>query len=558
MQHYVSSKIRSSEDINKSSHVEVDRVNYSDCHRIKDTRLDQQPLVSMTGTPKNELNKIRMDIVKRDNINEVAQDGVESTASQLQGGRLVGEVDEAARTCYERVKGMIVYLLYLLYSASVVMKRVLSCPSNQEIYERVETNETNEANESNELSSSGENKSEEEETSASVDIESVVSNPSNKENYERDKTNESNKFSSSGENMSEEERPSKGQEGSEIKTNSRGSHDKTKSGEYILSRPPKKPGGKEAVEFDTITTMSCGTTLTFENSNSTITNDLEYWKEPTIVKNENVGTGTSTDREKNEENGDMGVIKEDLPFEGFDFMGDEIDTLPQQIWFTTRKEIRNIEARKGHDIYMDGYQDYVLRKRRIAKVARKWKAPTNKPKEFKFSVNLDQSKPPEGVFMFGSAARKVPSQKFKVETKKAQGTDHMSNTTKKRRGSILIPRKINPYELRVQELKIEEDKRAKRKFLNWKRRQQQQLDKNTEVLDVSEFLRRKVPKGTRKKRRINTREQKTNKVVQKDIETTYISEGEDFCILCLEKRQQSSSAVMFARLRSNRRYKPGD
>ena len=129
----------------------------------------------------------------------------------------------------------------------------------------------------------------------------------------------------------------------------------------------------------------------------------------------------------------------------------------------------------------------------------------------------------------------------------------MGNTTKKRRGSTLIPRKINPYELRNQELKIEEDKRAKRKFLNWKRRQQQQLDKNTEVLDVSEFLRRKVSKETKKKRRINTKEQKTNKVVQEDIGTTYISEGEEFCIFCLEKRQQS-----FARLRSNRRYKPGD
>ena len=121
--------------------------------------------------------------------------------------------------------------------------------------------------------------------------------------------------------MSEEERPSKGQEGSEIKTNSRGSHDKTKSGEYILSRPPKKTGGKEAVEFDTITTMSCGTTLTFENSNSTITNDLEYWKEPTIVRMENVGTGTSIDREKNEKKGDMGVIKEDLPCGVFDLWG---------------------------------------------------------------------------------------------------------------------------------------------------------------------------------------------------------------------------------------------
>ena len=59
----------------------------------------------MTGTRKNELNKIRMDIVKRDNINEVAQDGVKSTASQLQRRRLVGEVDEAARPWYERVKG---------------------------------------------------------------------------------------------------------------------------------------------------------------------------------------------------------------------------------------------------------------------------------------------------------------------------------------------------------------------------------------------------------------------------------------------------------------------
>ena len=498
----------------------------------------------MAGTPKNELNKIRMEMMKRDN-KEVAQDGVESTASQLQGGRLVGEVDKAARTCYERVKGMIVYLLYLLYSASVVMKTVFSSPSNQGIYERVETNENNE------LSSSGENKSEEEETSASVDIESAVSNPSNKENYERNETNESNKFGSSGENISEEERPSKGQDA-------------------------EKTGGKEADEVDTITTVSWGTTLTVENMNNTITNNLEHWKGPTIVQNGNVGTGTSTDREKNEEKGDMGVIKEDLQYEGFNFMEEEIGTPPQQIWFTTGKEIRNIEGRKG---YMDGYKNHVPRKRNIVKAAKKWKSPTNKPKEFKFSANTDQSKPPEGVFMFGSAARKVPSHqeltrsqvntvkkpsrwsrfgKFKVETKKAQGTDHMGNTTKKRRGSIPTPRKINPYVLRDQELKMEEDKRAKRKFFNWKRRQQQQLDKNAEVLDVSEFLRRKVPKETRKKRRINTQEQKTNKVVQKNIETTYISEGEEFCIFCLEKRQQSSSAVMFAQLRSNKRYKPGD
>ena len=166
--------------------------------------------------------------------------------------------------------------------------------------------------------------------------------------------------------MSEEERPSKGQEGSEIKTNSRGSHDKTKSGEYVLSRPPKKTGGKEADEFDTITTVSCGTTLTFENINSTITNNLEHWKGPTIVRMENVRTETSTDREENEKKGYMGVIEEDLvPSDVFDFMGDKIGTPHQQTYFITGKEIRNIKGRKAHDTYMDGYQDDVPRKRKI-------------------------------------------------------------------------------------------------------------------------------------------------------------------------------------------------
>ena len=62
-------------------------------------------------------------------------------------------MDEAARTCYERVKGMI---LYLSYSALVGMKNVLYNPSNKEIYEQIETNERNTFN------SSGENKREEE------------------------------------------------------------------------------------------------------------------------------------------------------------------------------------------------------------------------------------------------------------------------------------------------------------------------------------------------------------------------------------------------------------
>ena len=59
------------------------------------------------------------------------------TASQLQGGRLVGEVEEAARACYEQVKGVISNSLYLLYSVSVGVKTALSNPSNKEIYDQI-------------------------------------------------------------------------------------------------------------------------------------------------------------------------------------------------------------------------------------------------------------------------------------------------------------------------------------------------------------------------------------------------------------------------------------
>ena len=54
---------------------------------------------------------------------------------------------------------------------------------------------------------------------------------------------------------------------------------------------------------------------------------------------------------------------------------------------------------------------------------------------------------------------------------------------------------------------MEESKQAQRKILNWKRRQQKKLGKKTEVLDVSEFLRKKFLKKPRnKKRQINTQE----------------------------------------------------
>ena len=128
-------------------------------------------------------------------------------------------------------------------------------------------------------------------------------------------------------------------------------------------------------------------------------------------------TETSANRVENEKTAHIGVIKEDLePSDVFDFMEDEIGAPHQQTRFITGKEIRNIEDRKCHDVYMDAYQDCVPRKRKIVKPAMKWKAPTNKLKEFKFSADTNQSKPPEGVFMFGSAARKVTETKSSLPT----------------------------------------------------------------------------------------------------------------------------------------------
>ena len=85
----------------------------------------------------------------------------------------------------------------------------------------------------------GTGESREGEKPASVDMGVVVSKSLDKEIYERIKINKSNKFSISGENKSEEERTSKGQEGSEIRTNSWSSYGKTKTGEYVLRRAPK-------------------------------------------------------------------------------------------------------------------------------------------------------------------------------------------------------------------------------------------------------------------------------------------------------------------------------
>ena len=59
--------------------------------------------------------------MKRD-TSDIAQDGAVSAASTT-GGRLSGKVDEAARTCYERVRGN---------SASIGMKTVVQIIKTKE------------------------------------------------------------------------------------------------------------------------------------------------------------------------------------------------------------------------------------------------------------------------------------------------------------------------------------------------------------------------------------------------------------------------------------------
>ena len=403
----------------------------------------------------------------------------------------------------------------------------------------------------------------------SYDLTIVVPISSDEDIHNKIETNERNKFGRSGGDVSkEEEKASKGQEGSEIIKNNWSSKDKVKSGEYVLNRPPKKPGGEEVDDINTATTITCDTASVYENSGKTITDIdmLEQGEVPNIVRME---------KETNQDNTEL------LPPTTFKEIAEDTFGLPHhRICFMTGKELRDIGDRIVLDAYLTsrGYpgctdQNCVPRKRKIVKPAMKWKVPADKPKEFKFSAYTNQSKPSwetqtgGSIFEFGNTEAKGTSEDFKthssghkcifgkvqVKTKKTQGP------TRKRRKTFSKPRKINPYVLRGQELKIEESKRAQGRIFNWKRRQELKLERNTKLVNVSEFLRKKLlHKSKNIKKRINTQRQVNNKVTKKPIETIYMLEKEEPCILCLEKRQPSSSAVMFARLRSNRRYKPGD
>ena len=160
---------------------------------------------------------------------------------------------------------------------------------------------------------------------------------------------------------------------------------------------------------------------------------------------EKTRTETITNRLKNEKMTHNGTIKEDLELWD-DFMGGGFG-LPCLSTNAFRDG-------GGAQIYIWGTieyltpmyisdQDYVRRKQKIAEPAMKWNIPANKPKEFKYSADTNQSKPPWEtqigglVFEFGSTKAKGTPQepksyssdhnfvsvKDKVETKKTQGKE---------------------------------------------------------------------------------------------------------------------------------------
>ena len=76
----------------------------------------------------------------------------------------------------------------------------------------------------------------------------------------------------------EEKNSSTVREDREIIKTSWSSNGKVRSGEYILCRPSKKPGGEETDEVDATTTMSRASVTTLEYTTQTSTNSLKTVK----------------------------------------------------------------------------------------------------------------------------------------------------------------------------------------------------------------------------------------------------------------------------------------
>ena len=303
----------------------------------------------------------------------------------------------------------------------------------------------------------------------------------------------------------------------------------------------------------------------------------------------------------------IGITREDLGLVSvFNFVGEDKEEgkQPRQELGTT---LMQAEDQMLQGVYMDAFQDYSSGRRKIVKPSKRWRTNAVKAKKFRPSSNIGQGTSAtnnfettnkgqtreSGIFRFGCLAKETkttvtsltPPQepprhqnrtedkentrrshksrptaiKVRAKSNMPQGPDRKGNPTGKRKGTAPKPRKTNQYERRVKELETEMEMRAQRRIVRWKGRQQKKLQGFTETLDVSAILKKKFQNNTKTgRKKVNTKKSNYRKAKTTPTGTTSTSRENSPSKFRFGSRQQISSAVRFAKFRSNRRYKPGD
>ena len=332
-------------------------------------------------------------------------------------------------------------------------------------------------------------------------------------------------------------------------------------------------GGYRALQEETsktitTTSMTCSTTTTENNYGVTSNKFSAQWKIPDQI----------------------GITKRDPELTNvFRFVGEE-GTKCERPEQEMRATFLQAGDRIPHENYMDVSQNYSFARRKIVKPSKKWRTNTIKTKKFRPLSDTGQNTPASkninttdkcptqapGIFRFGMVAeetrktgtppssmqelpRRQNCSEKSTTTEIQEGPDNRSNPAVKRRGTTPKPRKTDQYEQRIRELEAETEMRAQRRAALWKERQQKRLQGNTETLNVSALLQMKLQKNIKtRRRRTNTKRPSPKKSKTTPAFVTSTPEANVPIMPYIEKRQQTSSAVRFARFRSNRRYKPGD
>ena len=160
--------------------------------------------------------------------------------------------------------------------------------------------------------------------------------------------------------------------------NSLSSNYKTKSGEYVLNRPPKKPGAEEVYDNNTAITISCETASEQENSRKTIADMFKEKNQVTTLAGKEDATNSTATK-------------------------------------TTATSTSCCESEWNNfisDIVMESrtlmYHTYGSRRSRLVNPARKWKIPTPQVGKQKQSpvkpttAGHSQNQTTQGIFIFGS------------------------------------------------------------------------------------------------------------------------------------------------------------